>query len=181
MEGKIDGKVILLNAKGVEVGETYTRRARQLVKQQRAIWADDTHTAIQFMPDTEEEWEPLAEAADPTPMPVITDEKSSALYALAKKRIHDRKWLILHTLAVIPGYIGFLIFAYMLAGPRGPREAGFLWLGFSWGVWTTLYIYRVRNFIKEHKNFRSSDSWEARQRLKLQAEVDHLKRMGYKE
>ena len=180
----MEGKVILLNAKGIEVGETYTRRARQLVKQQRAVWADDTHTAIQFMPDTEEEWETLAEPAlvsppvAPASMPI---EESSALYALARRRIRDRRRLILHTLAVIPGYLGFLMLAYMLSGHRGPGELGFLTLGFLWGVWTMYYIYRVRDYLRAHKSILNSDSWDTRQRLKLQAEVDHLRRMGYTE
>jgi len=49
----IETKVTLYNANEVKIGETYTRRARQLVRQQRAMWIDDTQSAIRFAPGME--------------------------------------------------------------------------------------------------------------------------------
>lgn len=47
----MEGKVALININGDKIGETYTRRARQLVKQQRAVWVDDSQKAIRFTSD----------------------------------------------------------------------------------------------------------------------------------
>jgi len=173
----MEGKVILLDASGVEIGETYTRRARQLVKQQRAIWADDTHTAIQFAPDSEEEW---GLPPEPKPTPPPTPDKSGALYAIAAKRIQDRRRMIMHSLLFIPGFFLIWMFSEVLSGWR-LTHAGHLGLGFVWGVWTMIYFYRLRTFIKEYGHKLSPRDWEGRRRLRLEAEVDRLKRMGFSE
>ena len=44
----MENKVSLYNSYGIKIGETFTRRARQLVRQQRAMWTDDTQTAVRF-------------------------------------------------------------------------------------------------------------------------------------
>jgi len=49
----MENKVLLYNSSDIKIGETYARRARQLVKQQRAMWIDDTQTAIRFAPGME--------------------------------------------------------------------------------------------------------------------------------
>ena len=49
----MENKVALYNANGAKIGETYARRARQLVNQQRAMWVDDTQTSIRFAPGME--------------------------------------------------------------------------------------------------------------------------------
>jgi len=49
----MEGKVLLFDSKGTKIGETFARRARQLVKQQRAFWIDDKHESIRFYLDTE--------------------------------------------------------------------------------------------------------------------------------
>jgi|GEM_PF-1830503 len=43
----------LFNADGVKIGETFPRRAKQLVKQQRGVWTDWTETAVRFYPGME--------------------------------------------------------------------------------------------------------------------------------
>jgi len=180
----MEGMIKLYDAKGVEIGETFARRARQLVKQQRAVWADDTHTAVQFMPDADEEWglpkepEPKPTYTEPTPPPA--GRHSDALYALAEKRIRDRRWLILHTLALIPVYFFIAIFWDAASGWRMVPMA-FIAMGFSWGVWTMFYIYRVRDFIKSHVNSFRPRNWEARRQLQVQVEIERLKRMGFTE
>lgn len=45
----MEGKVTLFNVNNDKIGETYIRRARQLVKQQRALWVDDSQKAIRFL------------------------------------------------------------------------------------------------------------------------------------
>jgi len=49
----MENKITLYNSNNVRIGETFARRARQLVKQQRAMWTDDTETAIRFAPGME--------------------------------------------------------------------------------------------------------------------------------
>jgi len=49
----MDNKVMLLDSNDVKIGETFIRRAKQLVRQQRATWVDDTQSAIRFAPGME--------------------------------------------------------------------------------------------------------------------------------
>ena len=80
-------KVLLYDANDAKVGETFMRRARQLVNQQRAQWIDDSHSAIRFAPDVNK-WE-----KEVVPSSTITtdSEDDSWLYTLAEKRLHERK------------------------------------------------------------------------------------------
>ena len=174
----MEGKVILLDANGVEIGETFTRRARQLVKQQRAMWADDTHTSIRFAPDTAEEWDmPTEHIPTPSPPP---PEKNAALYALAARRLRDRRRMIIHSLALIPFYIITAAFWDAASGWR-MTNMGFLSMGIVWGMWTMAYLYRLRHYVREYGNSIRPKDWEGRRRVKLELEVDRLKRMGYSE
>ena len=178
----MEGKVIMYDANGVEIGETYTRRARQLVKQQRAVWADDTHTSIRFAPDTEDEWEkaPVPTAtAPPSPTPVA--DRSSTLYALAERRMRDRRRIILHTVALIPVFV--IIFIWGLASYHSVRggEMYLIFMGIFWGVWGTSYVSHLRNYIKTAGSLPRPGGWEARRKMMLDVEVDRLKRMGYTE
>ena len=49
----MENKVSLYNSGNVKIGETFSRRARQLVRQQRAMWIDDTQTSVRFAPGME--------------------------------------------------------------------------------------------------------------------------------
>jgi len=199
----MESKVTLFDASGVQIGETYARRARQLVKQQRAIWADDTHTAIQFMPD-QEEWEmahaeaemahtPSSQAATATASSAATatssfsaasshshmsGHKPGVLYMLAEQRIIDRKRMILHSLIFIPGYIAIAILWSLVVNGRW-HEMAFLTAGFAWGSWTVAYFAHLRSFFKNKGNYMLSGGSEIRRRIKLEAEVERLKRMGF--
>jgi len=176
----MESKVIMYDANGTEVGETYTRRARQLVKQQRAVWADDTHTAIRFAPDTTEEWE-----AEPTSAPAPTahtpvSESSYALYALAEKRVRDRNRVILHSVALIPVLIIIFIWGVSSWNARRGGEMFILFMGIGWGAWVTSYICHLRNYIRKYNTLLGpGGSWSARRRMALDVEVDRLRRMGY--
>jgi len=173
----------MYDASGTEVGETYTRRARQLVKQQRAVWADDTHTAIRFAPDNIEEWEPEhipAPAPPPTPA-ARTPDGTGALYALAEKRVRDRNRIIWHSVALIP--VLFLLFIWGV-GSWNVRRGGEMFLivmGFGWGAWITAYIAHLRNYVKMSGYIPRPGSREARRKMTLDIEVDRLRRMGYTE
>ena len=175
----MEGKVIMFDASGAEIGETYTRRARQLVKQQRAIWADDAHTAIRFMPDSVEDWElepaPVA-APGPTTAPEV--DRTGALYAIAAKRMSDRRRIIWHSVLLIPVFILIAIWGVTSYNSWRHGGEGFLiFMGFCWGIWITAYVNHLRNYLKSSDFLPRS----TKRRLMLDAEVDRLKRMGYTE
>ncbi|MCL2404627.1 MAG: hypothetical protein FWC92_03660 [Defluviitaleaceae bacterium] len=180
----MESKVIMYDASGTEVGETYSRRARQLVKQQRAGWVDDSHTAIRFAPDTVEEWEP---DASPTPHPAAhggttrmhTTDRSSSLYAMAEARVRERNRLVWHSVLLIP--VLFIVFLWGLMSYNGTRggELYLIAMGFAWGAWIMSYVSRLRSFIKMSGYM--PGNWDARRKMALDVEVDRLKRMGYTE
>jgi len=49
----MENKVSLYNSNDIKIGETFPRRARQLVKQQRAKWIDGSQSSIRFAPGME--------------------------------------------------------------------------------------------------------------------------------
>jgi len=49
----MENKVVLYNSNDIKIGETYVRRAKQLVSRQRANWIDENQTAIRFYPEME--------------------------------------------------------------------------------------------------------------------------------
>ena len=157
-------KIMLFDANGDQVGETFMRRARQLVNQQRAEWINDG--AIRFTADAdvdEVEWktdlpeEPKAE--------VKSAGSEALLYYLAEKRINERNAFIWHSVFMVPGWILCLIL-----GSAGRGDA---LMAFLLGLWTSPYAVHVFIFIRTQlKEYRPED----RER-KLEREVDKLRRM----
>jgi len=122
----MENKVLLFNSNDEKVGETYTRRARQLVKQQRAFWVDDTQKILKFFPDMENssdisdiDTDGLAEYDTPT------DKK---LMKLAKQRVYARYAFNMHR-SIVLVVSGFLILIYLLTGG-----------GYFWPVWPILAL-----------------------------------------
>ena len=176
----MEGKVILYDADGNKVGETFTRRARQLVKQQRAVWTDDSQSAVRFMAD-EEDWEAAESEAKDAAIPIFAhgtkdiDDDSAALVALARERIRQRKLLLWHTLAFVPGFIAAYIFAIALFGRGWTTDVV---IAFMWGSWVTMYATHVLYYIKDRSNglgFSGGSGREARRARQLQREVALLK------
>ena len=104
----MENKVLLYNANDVKIGETYIRRAKQLIRQQRAVWADDSQTAVRFAPGMEN-----------------MDAVDGRLDELVEKRLRERKNFILHSFALIPGF-GILIgFAAVMSNAMGDYSWGY--------------------------------------------------------
>jgi len=174
----METKVMLIDAHGAEIGETYSRRARQLVKQQRAIWADDAHTAIKFVPDQEDEYDLPTETPEAPPR---TEKSREALYALAEKRILERKRMVRHAILFIPGYFVIWILWSAMTGGR-MFYMSYLTMGFAWGMWTMFFLSRLRRFLRDNNyNIISPRDGEIRRKLRLEAEVDRLRRMGFRD
>ena len=70
--------ITMLDASDNKIGETFSRRAKQLVKQQRAAWISEDQKAIKFVPGMDINEEADASTSDST----------------------EEKWI--HELAVIP-------------------------------------------------------------------------------
>jgi len=122
----MEGKVVLYDSNNAKIGETYTRRARQLVKQQRASWVDESQGAIKFAPGMEHMDDPA-----PTDMPSydIDPRADKELMKLAKRRVHARFAFRLHA-SLLPILSAFFILIYALTDPGG----------YFWPVWPILAI-----------------------------------------
>jgi len=196
----MEGKIALFDANGTAIGETFMRRARQLVKQQRADWADDARTAIQFYPDTEEVPMPgeFQEESSGTrtegsyrgfkePISGIGTERTNALYAIAEKRVAARRSLFFLTVFFVPvAFAIFIIFGFMSDGFSPSRILTIFFFGVSSGAWLMYFICRVREFFRHYGSSALSDTgignyFETRRVARLVAEVERLKRMGYTE
>ena len=161
-------KVMLFDASGTPVGETFMRRARQLVNQQRAEWINDS--AIRFAPDAdvnEAEWNTDFTGEPATPIPGAAATGSEALlYYIAERRISERRMFILHSILMLPVYLILLL----LAAAIGRNGQYFLLT--TWSAWTTPYMLHAFVFIRERlKEYRPED----RER-QLEREVDKLRR-----
>jgi len=112
----METKIQLYDSNGNKMGETYLRRAKQLVKQQRAVWTDEFETAIQFMPGSEaydvhelpDRAPKFVSAPRITPKPMAED---SNLVALAIKRIQQKRFFIWHTILFLPAWLVLVILA----------------------------------------------------------------------
>ena len=165
----METKVIMYDADNQKVGETFLRRARQLVSKQRATWTDDTQTAIRFAPD-----DPLEMETDIIDTP--SKDKDERLLSLAKQIIserHERHRFIWHTLALIPGYISIIFVINVMLAARNGNDYVF----FLWGAWTMAYAIHAYVFIKPR--WLSYRNLEGRYRQTLDYEIERLKRMGY--
>ena len=120
----MEGKVLLYDSNDNRIGETFVRRAKQLVKQQRASWTDDSQSAIRFAPGMER----MDDPADTSPLSHGT-ERDEALLKLAKRRVHARFGFKLHRSIAIALSV-FLIMIYMLTD-RG---------GYFWPVWPIMAL-----------------------------------------
>ncbi|MCL2575173.1 MAG: 2TM domain-containing protein [Defluviitaleaceae bacterium] len=85
----MENKVALYNSENLKIGTTYTRRAIQLVKQQRAYWVDDNQQAIRFFEGMEN-----ADTDDDVEQKVLDahishlgSAKDTYLMRLAKRRV----------------------------------------------------------------------------------------------
>ena len=146
----MESKVILYDSSNTKIGETYTRRARQLVKQQRATWTDESHTAIRFAPGMENMDDTFAAGAGEGYATHTGSPSDKELMKLAKQRVHARFAFKLH-LALFFILCPFWILIYMLTDP-----GGYFWpiwpilgFGLSVAVHGVVYKFMVGNSMSE--------------------------------
>ena len=174
----MESKVLMFDVDNNKIGETFTRRAKQLVKQQRAIWLDESQRAIRFLDDGLD-YEINVEAKPPSYSHAPHWETESEeplkehyeewLVTLAQKRIKDRKRFIIHSIIFIP--VVLFIFSISNGNRTLGRDAAML------GSWFTAYaihtfqfvIPKIKAYLKQNRN---RDEQRAR---KLAAEIALLK------
>ena len=172
-------KIMLFDASGVQIGETFMRRARQLVNQQRAEWINDA--AIRFIADidlTDADWSvPEPEEASVLTKGIrdtrgiidtggirdsgdIRDTGPEALlYYLAEERIKDRNNFILHSLLIMPGIFVIVVLASMMHG----RQADTFLAAMVWGWFTPYFLHAfvfIRNRIRDYRPDHKSNAFE---------------------
>lgn len=171
----MEGKVLLYDANDVKIGETFMRRAKQLVKQQRATWVDDGLEAIKFAPGMED----ASDVPDTTPEAEATTDPTKHeekwLIKMAEKRLWHRKAFMLHSITFLPGMAFILLMAAALGDAifRSDLVIG-MFLGFPWGVWVTAYAIHVYYYYKggySKRNLSKDERWAQ----KLAEEVAMLK------
>ena len=124
----MDDKVLLYNSNDVKIGETYARRARQLVKQQRALWVDDSQKAIRFAKGMENLDDTVIADTDKNLPAQDGTSADKELMKLARRRVHTRFAFNLHrSISLILSV--FLIMIYLLTGG-----------GYFWPVWPILAL-----------------------------------------
>jgi hypothetical protein len=169
----MESKVLLFDENGVGIGETFMRRARQLVGRQRAEWVDESHSAIRFSSggaDVNGE-EPVSITGHASPD--VSARKESALYELAQRRIRERGRFILHTLL-------FFFFTAMLIGIiDATYYEERVFASFLLGCNFTLYAVHTWSFMRTRVRRLGMPRIADYRARKLAAEVDKLKRMGY--
>jgi len=168
----MENKVVLYDSNNIKVGDTFARRARQLVKQQRATWIDDNHDAIRFAPDMDnmEYFEKYDEPENAEKV-AVSDDKW--LVALAEKRLFRRKLFIIHSIALVPVACLFMVFSLMLYEIIPHVLAG-MFLGSTVGSWATLFLVHAVIYIIDRQKI-GSVSRSERSRKALAAEIDLLK------
>ena len=163
----MEAKVLLYDANDVKIGETFMRRARQLVKQQRAVWADDNHGSIRFAADVED-WDTIADSDKEEGQGIVTAiQDDDWLISLAEKRIKERMLFIAHSIAFVPAWI-FLFFVF------GAATSSLEIPMFVSGICVTLYFVHVWQYVKSRREYPSQSRDERRAR-RLAAEVAILK------
>ena len=124
----MESKVLLYDSNDTRVGETYVRRARQLVKQQRASWIGENNEAIRFAPGMEKMDDPATDDIHEKFLP-HSASADGELMKLAKRRVHARFAFRLHcAIALVISALVMMI--YLLTDPGG----------YFWPVWPMLSL-----------------------------------------
>ena len=160
--------ITMYDASEKKIGETFFRRAKQLVKQQRAAWTSEEQKAIKFVQGMEN----LSDGTDDDASTDLTKEKW--IHELAKKRILERKLFMWHSIAFVPGLImAFLVAAVVVDAAFGGDGAMFF-LGLSWGSLLTAYFIHAFFYLRKYP-LRGSSSKKARKERELAAEIAAIK------
>jgi len=109
----MEQQITVYNEHLAAVGMTFSRRAKQLVNKQRAVWTDETRGAIRLLPEIKEE-PIMTNTNEPSEGSEYKDDSiDNCLLCIAKKRVKEKRQLLKSIGVYIIGCI--LIFMYMTA------------------------------------------------------------------
>ena len=164
----MNNMITMLDASEKKIGETFFRRAKQLVKQQRATWTSEDQKAIKFLSGMEN----LSEEADDGTLQDPADEKW--IHELAIKRINDRKFFRWHSIAIFPSLFMALVVASSMFDAAFGGEAAMFFLGLAWGSLSTAYLIYAFFYFKKYP-IRDGASKKARREREIAAEIAAIK------
>ena len=165
---RMSNMITMFDASDNKIGETFFRRAKQLVKQQRATWTSDDQKAIKFVPGMEN----LSEETDDGTSQDSADEKW--IHVLAIKRIQDRKLFRWHSFSIVPSlFIAFLVAAVVVDAAFG-GDMALLFLGLAWGSLSTAYFIHVFFYVRKYP-IRDNALKKARKEREIAAEIAAIK------
>ena len=149
----MENKVLLYDSNDIKIGETFARRARQLVKQQRASWTNENQDAVRFAPGMEnfdklEDFENIdnshATSSDDAgeKRPAGSSGTDDKLMTLAKRRVYARFAFKLHALISLALSV-FLVVVYI-----GTDMGGYFWpiwpvFALGVGVAVHWFVYKI--------------------------------------
>ncbi|MCL2855688.1 MAG: hypothetical protein FWE21_08725 [Defluviitaleaceae bacterium] len=161
-------KVVIYDQNKNIVGETFPRRAKQLVLKERAMWLNEN--AITLLNAQEEEkmennqYIDLRETAETPPHHPAPSE--DLLMHLAKRNIRKRKELLVHIAAFFTSFVILLIITDGFGVRGGFAPEFFLGIYLTWGVFIAHKIFvQLRDWLT-----RSRPSKDA-----LKSEYERLK------
>ena len=159
--------ITMYDASDNKIGETFFRRAKQLVKQQRAAWTSDDQKAIKFAPDMDN----ISEESDDIAQQDNTEEEW--IRELAQKRINDRRLFKWHSIAFVPSLIVAIIVAGGIMDAAFGGDGALLFLGLAWGSLSTAYFIHLYFYFKKYP--RDNGTKKARIERELAAEIAAIK------
>ena len=159
--------ITMFDASDEKIGETFFRRARQLVRQQRASWTSDDQKAIKFVPGLEN----ISEEEEGMPQDSANEKW---IHELAIKRIQDRKLFRWHSIAILPGLIIVFFVTVSMVHPLYGGQVAMLFLGLAWGSLSTAYLIHVFFYLKKYP-IRDNASKKARREREIAAEIAAIK------
>ena len=175
----MEDKVQLYNSSGVKIGETYARRAKQLVKQQRALWIDESCCALRFISGMENlDVNDTNEAVKDADKPAVIKSNDDWLINLAKRKLRERKLFIFHSVSFIPVF--FLLYLVLMLVLDGGSYLTMLSMGLIMGLtmgsWATAYVAHAYFFIKNRRIHKVKQFKNERMERLLAKEVSLLQR-----
>jgi hypothetical protein len=156
----MEGKVTLYDSNETKIGETFARRARQLVKQQRAFWLDDAQTAVRFLPGMEHLKDEQGDGFAPAEKDPPEDKR---LMKLAKTRVVLKNtYKGIYTVYFVVN--AFLVALWFVLG------RGYFWPGWSivfWGLAVILVgiIFKLVTTLPTDYNEQVMDEYNKLRRL----------------
>jgi hypothetical protein len=148
-------KITVLDKEGRVIGETFNRRAKQLVLKERATWTDEKNSAIRLLKAELTEGDEIMEnqnmpfmdlRAAERPHEEISTPSEDLLMYLARRNIRFRRGLLTHIIAMPAA---FLALAWITGGFRVNHFDSGFYTGFAF-AWGLLILYKIAVLTRQY-------------------------------